>query len=83
VSGSSEATLGGATATNNRLGSVLAAGEIDADGVAELAVGVPDANVAGEIDAGRVYLTRRLDLRWIFGDGFESGGSTLWSAVAP
>ncbi len=83
----SQAFLGGSNSTNDGFGSVLAAYDIDgvADGTgtAEIAIGVPAKDVSGNADAGMFYLTRELDPAWIFGDGFESQGLTIWSAIVP
>jgi len=83
----SQALLGGSNQTNDRFGSVLASFDIDgiADGTGkdEIAIGVPEKDVAGNADAGMFFLTRELDPAWIFGDGFESQGLTIWSTAAP
>lgn len=41
---------------NDRFGSALAAGDFDGDGRADLAIGVPDEDIAGRIDAGIVQM---------------------------
>ncbi len=85
VSGSvvfSAPTIGGEAQTNANFGSVLAAGDIDGDGTAEVAIGVPKQNVGIALGAGQVFVTRRLDPHWIFGDGFDGQG-TGWSASTP
>ncbi|MBP9145358.1 MAG: FG-GAP repeat protein [Thermoanaerobaculia bacterium] len=86
VSGSvvfSAPTIGGEAQTNSNFGSVLAAGDIDGDGTAEVAIGVPKQNVGIALGAGQVFVTRRLDPRWLFGDGFDGQGTGFWSASTP
>jgi hypothetical protein len=79
----SEPSLGGSAEDNAHFGAVLAVADIDGDGAAELAIGVPDKDVSGESDAGLVYVTRRVEPGFLFGDGFESGSFSLWSDQAP
>ena len=84
VSGSvvfSAPTIGGTAQTNAHFGSVLAAGDIDGDGTDEVAIGVPQQNIGIALGAGQVFVTRRLDPHWIFGDGFEGQGTGFWSAA--
>lgn len=64
-------------------GRVFAVGDFDDDGFDDLAIGAPGKNDGGEVDSGRVYLTRVFDPHWIFGDAFESGGLAIWSSSAP
>ena len=86
VSGSvvfSAPTIGGAAQANAHFGSVLAAGDIDGNGTAEVAIGVPQQNIGIALGAGEVFVTRRLDPHWIFGDGFDGQGTGFWSAAVP
>ena len=76
-----QTALGGASGSD-LFGSAFAAGDLDGDGVDELAIGVPDEDVV-ETEAGMVYVTRVLDPRLVFLDGFESGAPGLWSDSAP
>lgn len=78
-----EGSLGGTSADGHRFGSVFAAGDLDGDGVDELIVGVPDARVGGDAAAGVVYVSRALDPRLIFLDGFDEDGTASWSQVTP
>jgi hypothetical protein len=60
-------------------GSALGIGDFDGDGTGDLAVGVPGRNV-GEADlAGTVQLLRGA----LFADGFQSGGTGVWTPVSP
>ena len=79
----SEPILQGTVQEDARFGSVLAMGDLDGDGTDELAIGVPDRDIAGPNDAGLVYVTRFFDPHWIFGDGFESAAVGLWSSHLP
>jgi len=76
-----QTALGGQNATDDHLGTALALGDIDGDGVLELALGVPDKNVGDLVNAGMVYVTRILYL--LGNDGFESGNTLAWSGVSP
>jgi hypothetical protein len=78
----SEPSLGGVLEEDALFGSVLAMGDLDGDGADELAIGVPEKTTGGN-GSGLVYVTRQFNPNWIFGDGFESAGPTLWSATAP
>ena len=78
----SEPSLGGAFQEDALFGAVLAMGDLDGDGADELAIGVPEKDTGGNA-SGLVYVTRRFNPNWIFGDGFESAGPALWSATAP
>jgi hypothetical protein len=65
--------LSGALA-NTELGSALAAGDFDRDGIAELAIGAPGFDIAGQNAAGRIFV---LD---------HAGGSwdlTFWDQETP
>jgi hypothetical protein len=77
--GATEAALGGTVVDDDFLGEALAMGDVDGDGIAELAVGVPHRDVSGQLDAGRVYVTRIFDPAWLFKDSFESGDDLSWS----
>ncbi len=78
----SEPSLAGSFQEDALFGSVLAMGDLDGDGTDELAIGVPDKDTGGN-GSGLVYVTRQFNPHWIFGDGFESAGPTLWAATAP
>lgn len=58
----SQATIGGSNATDDHFGMVLAATDVTGDGQAEIAIGVPDRDIAGQVDAGQLYVTRRLQI---------------------
>jgi hypothetical protein len=79
----SQGFIGGTTETGDRFGSVLATGDVNGDGILEVAIGVPDEDVGSVLDAGMVYVTHIFDPAWIFADGFESGAVTLWGGSAP
>jgi len=74
--------LGGTNGDDDQRGNVLATGDIDGDGVVEIALGVPDKDVGTATDAGMVYVTRAFGRRLMV-DGFESGNKTAWSASTP
>lgn len=62
-------------------GSGLAAGDFDGDGQTDLAVGAPatdDPDTAAE-DSGALHIL----FGALFIDGFESGGTSVWSGTAP
>jgi hypothetical protein len=61
---------------------VVALGDVDGDGVLEVAIGVPDEDVGAVGDAGIVYVTRVFGPR-VFADGFETGNEAAWSASTP
>jgi hypothetical protein len=71
--------LGGTNDDDDQLGKVIALGDVDGDGVLEIAFGVPDKDVGTGEDAGMVYVTRAFGPR-VFADGFESGSEAAWSA---
>lgn len=50
------ALLFSSTDTNQRFGAALAAGDFDANGFVDLAVGAPDRDEASAVDAGQVYI---------------------------
>ncbi len=75
----SQGLLGGATEVGDCFGSVLAVGDVNGDGVFEVAIGVPDKDVGANEDAGLVYVTHLFDPAWVFADGFESGDTAAWS----
>jgi hypothetical protein len=79
----SQGFIGGVTEAGDRFGSVLAVGDVNGDGIFEVAVGVPDKGVSGFADAGMVYVTHIFDPAWIFADGFESGTTAAWSTTVP
>jgi hypothetical protein len=53
-----------------RLGNVLAAGDFDADGCVELALGTPSRDTPGHTDSGAVVILDNVPSP-LFGDGFE------------
>ena len=77
-----ETFLGGSNGDDDHLGNVIALGDVDGDGVLEIALGIPDKDVGTGDDAGMVYVTRAFGAR-VFADGFESGNQALWSASTP
>lgn len=50
--------LGDSAQPNSGIGTALALGDLDGDGRAELVIGAPGADVAGAVDAGKVYVLR-------------------------
>jgi hypothetical protein len=76
-------TIGGTAQANANFGSVLAAGDLDGDGTDEVAIGVPKQNIGIALGAGQVFVTRRLDPHWIFGDGFDGQATGFWSSAVP
>jgi hypothetical protein len=78
-----EGSVGGTAGDGQAFGTVLAAGDLDGDGIDEVVVGVPDAPVGGHNAAGIVYVTRAFDPAFLFVDGFEDDGTASWSAVVP
>lgn len=83
----SQAFVEGSNGADDAFGSVLAAKDVEdlpgGEGPDELAIGVPAKNVGADADAGMVYVTRKLDPRWVFADGFESNGTAVWSTTVP
>jgi len=79
----SQGFIGGATESGDRFGEVLALGDVNGDGVAEVAIGVPHEDIGTIIDAGMVYVTHFFDTAWILSDGFETGDKSAWSASTP
>lgn len=75
--------VGGTNQDNEFLGTALAVGDFDRDGVGDLAIGVPQQNSGIALGAGEVFITHRLDPHWIFGDGFDGQGTGFWSASVP
>jgi hypothetical protein len=71
----------GAIESNDEFGEVLAAGDFDNNGFADLAVGIPEEDIGTIEDAGAIQILFGGLL--IFSDGFESGGTSAWSATAP
>lgn len=57
----------------------LAAGDFDATGHADLAIGVPDRGGPLDDDAGELWVLSGA----LFADGFESSDTSAWSSVAP
>lgn len=59
----------------DRAGSALAAGDFDADGVADLAIGVPGETLGGNAGAGAVIVVRGSKARF----DVSTGAGRLWS----
>ena len=78
-----EGSVGGTAGDGQAFGAVLAAGDLDGDGIDEVVIGVPDAPVGGANAAGIVYVTRTFDPAFLFVDGFEDDGAASWSPVVP
>jgi len=65
--------------TNDRMGSALAIGDFDGDGVGDLAIGIPGHAAANKPSAGVVLIL----FGGLMADGFESGTTLYWSATLP
>jgi hypothetical protein len=74
--------LGGVNGDDDHLGNVLALGDVDGDGVLEIALGVPDKDVGSAGEAGMVYVTRAFN-PFLFANGFESGTTAAWGGSTP
>jgi hypothetical protein len=61
------------------MGQALAAGDIDGNGLADLAIGVPYFNTQFETDIGAEMVLYGA----LFADGFEIGSAARWSTVGP
>lgn len=61
-----------------RFGSAIAIGDFDGNGHADLAIGVPEQDVAGEADAGLVQVMYGA----LFASGFEADSLTGWNATS-
>jgi hypothetical protein len=70
------AGLGSAQALAH-FGDALAAGDFDGDGYDDLAIGVPDEDVSGNIDAGAAYV--------VYGSssGLSAAGAQRWHQASP
>ncbi|MFN7963351.1 MAG: hypothetical protein U0002_18970 [Thermoanaerobaculia bacterium] len=79
----SQGFLGGTTEAGDLFGSVLALGDVNGDGILEVAIGVPDKDVGTATDAGMVYVTHYFDASFVFTDGFESGDTSAWALTSP
>ena len=64
----------------DRFGAALAAGRFAGHSGADLAIGVPFEEVAGNLESGAVNVLYTIAL---FRDGFESADTSAWSAVVP
>lgn len=53
-----EGDVGGTTAASHEFGSALVAADFNADGIDDLAVGSPGAEVSGHASAGKVYILK-------------------------
>jgi hypothetical protein len=69
----------GSIQSNQDFGGVLAIGDFDATGYADLAIGVPFYNISTMFDVGGEAVLYGS----MFADGFEAGLTDRWSAVAP
>jgi hypothetical protein len=79
----SQGFIGGVTEAGDRFGAVLALGDVDGDGILEVAVGVPNEDVGTILDAGMVYVTHFFNAAWVFRDGFEAGNKAAWGGSTP
>jgi hypothetical protein len=70
---------GDATQHNRQFSFSLAAGDFDADGHADLAIGAPLEDENGVVNTGAEIVLYGA----LFADGFETGDATLWSATSP
>jgi hypothetical protein len=77
---SQDGAVPGVVELGDAFGEVLAPGDFDGDGFADLAVGLPFEDVGATPDAGAINV---LYSRGLFRDGFETGGAAAWSAVVP
>ncbi len=68
--------------TGDHFGLSIAIGDFGRAGHADVAFGLPGREVAGQSGAGLVQVVYGGDA-FIFGDGFETGGSSRWSATVP
>ena len=71
----------GALEGGDMFGEVLAAGDFDNNGFADLAVGIPEEDIGGIADAGAVQII--FGGLMIFSDGFESGNTSDWTETVP
>ena len=60
-------------------GYAMAAGDFDADGHDDLAIGAPREDVDGLMDVGRQMVLYGS----LFSDGFGSGDTSLWTSRTP
>lgn len=67
----------GSSMTGDGFGAALAASDVDGDGAADLAVGIPGKDVAGVRDAGAVVVLPGGP------GGLKGSGSTFWSQNTP
>ncbi|MCP3974973.1 MAG: hypothetical protein GY720_10830 [bacterium] len=66
------AGIGGSPQVSDRFGHALAAGDFNADGYDELAIGVPFDDFGGAVDSGSVHVLRGGP------DGLKTGGDKIW-----
>ena len=75
---SQDGAVPGAVELGDAFGEVLAPGDFDGNGFADLAVGLPFEDVGAMLDAGAVNV---LYSQGLFRDGFESSGLSAWSSA--
>jgi hypothetical protein len=68
-----QASLGGTDQTGSGLGTVLATGDFNGNGMADLAMGLPGDTVNGQANAGAVYIVNGSS------SGLTTAGSQFWT----
>ena len=71
--------VAGSDEAEDWFGRALAAGDFDATGHADLAIGAPQEDTGGFTDNGSVWALHGS----LFADGFENNGTTGWSFAVP
>lgn len=75
---SQDGAVPGAVEPGDSFGEVLAPGDFDGNGFADLAVGLPFEDVGAVLDAGAINV---LYSQGLFRDGFDSSGLAAWSSA--